>query len=209
MSLKRTMSDPSSVLHVCVYGGGRLLGQWMTTAKWLLLDPTNCEHSALHRSEDTISGWFVLADEKWLNLGRCGELHLSITWSAAEASAAASITAQPSTALEQLSLKSAETALRLGDMRGVRRFLSSLPYLLAVRQITVREIQFYVKDLFMGVRGQVEAGQKPDCVRIPRLDSSEHLLIVIQYQSPFQPRIAAGPCPSEDCEHVSGSVTLH
>ena len=60
------------------------------------------------------------------------------------------INLRPTVVLDSQDFSGDDDAFKVG-------FPPSLPYLLAVRQITVREIQFYVKDLFMGVRGQVEA----------------------------------------------------
>ena len=61
------IDDPSAVLHVCVYddtpGGESLLGQWVMTLKWLVIEPSWCEHSSLHVAADgAVRGWFVLSD---------------------------------------------------------------------------------------------------------------------------------------------------
>ena len=160
--LELAISDPSAVLHICVYDGANtaptLLGQWMTTLKWLVLDPSNCEHSALHVGRDgAVSGWFVLSDAKWGGLGSCGEVHLRLHWRHAVGLEAP--TPLPLTALEQLSMNSAETALRLGNPAGVQSLLSGLPFLLDVKRIAIRDVEFFVKDLFMGRRGQVSCAE--------------------------------------------------
>jgi hypothetical protein len=159
--------DASAVIHLCVYDGTAaptLLGQWMTTLKWLVLDPSNCEHSALHVDRiGHVSGWFVLSDSKWGGLGQCGEIYLRLSWSYRPGLA---LPPPPRlTALEQLSLNSAETTLRLGNPAGVQAVLTHLPFLLDVRRVTIRDVEFFVKDLFMGRRGQVrqELAGVPDC----------------------------------------------
>jgi len=77
----------------------------------------------------------------------------------------------PFTALEQLTQNSVESQLRLGSPRRAERYLSALPYLLDVHRVTIRDIHFFVKDLFMGLRGQVEAGSRqPEAVHIELLE---------------------------------------
>ena len=77
----------------------------------------------------------------------------------------------PFTALEQLTQNSVESQLRLGSPRRAQRYLSALPYLLDVHRVTIRDIHFFVKDLFMGLRGQVEAGSRqPEAVHIELLE---------------------------------------
>ena len=65
--------DASAVLHVQVYEDaqfGKLVGQWMTTAKMLALDPTNVFGRDLVAATDECSfrlrGSMVLRDKKWL-----------------------------------------------------------------------------------------------------------------------------------------------
>ena len=77
----------------------------------------------------------------------------------------------PFTALEQLTQNSVESQLRLGSPRRAQLYLSALPYLLDVHRVTIRDIHFFVKDLFMGLRGQVEAGSRqPEAVHIELLE---------------------------------------
>ena len=167
------IDDPSAVLHVCVYddtpGGESLLGQWVMTLKWLVIEPSWCEHSSLHVAADgAVRGWFVLSDgasasasatplldtPRRLGVGECGELELTLRWSHEPDV----VVPRPRlTALEQLTHNSAESSLRLGNPRGAQRYLARLPYLLDVQRVTVRQTSFFVKDLFMGHNGQAEA----------------------------------------------------
>ncbi|EOD40362.1 hypothetical protein EMIHUDRAFT_439663 [Emiliania huxleyi CCMP1516] len=141
----------------------------MTTLKWLVLDPYNSEHSSLHVGRDGVaSGWFVLSDQSWRGLGKCGEIHLRLAWR--HAHGAEPPPSHRQTALEQLSMNSTESALRLGNPAGVQAMLSSLPYLLHVRRITLREVEFFVKDLFMGHKGQAEAGKQQDRINVALLE---------------------------------------
>ena len=195
------IDDPSAVLHVCVYddtpGGESLLGQWVMTLKWLVIEPSWCEHSSLHVAADgAVRGWFVLSDgasasasasatplldtPRRLGVGECGELELTLRWSHEPDV----VVPRPRlTALEQLTHNSAESSLRLGNPRGAQRYLARLPYLLDVQRVTVRQTSFFVKDLFMGHNGQAEAaaaeaaagsgggaGRTPESVQIDLLD---------------------------------------
>lgn len=175
--------------------GDKLLGQWVMTLKWLAMDPTYCEHSSLHVEGDgSMRGWFVLEDSKRAGRGECGELLMHLKWSyeaeqdERQGGGGGRATPPPQmpppraspqsqraraaiTALEQLTQNSVESQLRLGSPLRAQRYLSSLPYLLDVHRITIRDIHFFVKDLFMGLRGQVEAGSRqPEAVHIALLE---------------------------------------
>jgi len=71
------LSDPSAVVHVCVYcrrkgtaefdaRSRRLLGQWVVTAKYLVTCPRHCKHMPpLSVGRDgALSGTFLLADKR-------------------------------------------------------------------------------------------------------------------------------------------------
>lgn len=231
--LSLPLSDASAVLHVCVYDGtaaSTLLGQWMTTLKWLVLDPSNCEHSALHVERvGEVAGWFVLSDEKWGRLGGCGEIYLRLSWTHSPG------LAPPSpprlTALEQLSLNSAETTLRLGNPAGVQAVLTHAPFLLDVRRITIRDVEFFVKDLFMGRRGQVP-GQgasggrdgprmgEGSCAITPFMHTLPpsiytpysfyaHPIRTTHSPEPEPPFPSSSPCPPGGRSQVQTSLALH
>ena len=225
------LTDPSTVLHVCVYDdsgapdgrGSSLLGQWVMTLKWLVMEPTWCLASSLSVEADgTLRGWFVLEDTRRQGRGECGELLMSLRWSYEEPHASAVVVSttreeQPSahggaadgggdgggsgggsssgggggggsggggggagaaprfSAMEQLTQNAEESQLRVGNPQRAQRYLSALPFLLDVQRVTVRDLDFFVKDLFMGLRGQVESlagntSKQPDCVHIDLLE---------------------------------------
>jgi hypothetical protein len=60
-------------------------------------------------------------------------------------------------ALEQLQENSKETNLKLGSVRKVRAMLEHLPLLFNIKRATIRNIEFYLKDLFVtGGKGYME-----------------------------------------------------
>ena len=47
--------------------------------------------------------------------------------------------------------------MRLGDIDAVMTMLKTFPMLFNVQHCTVRNLNFFLKDLFMGTKGQVHA----------------------------------------------------
>ena len=161
------------------------------TLKWLVMDPTYNNHSSLHVEKDgSVRGWFVLEDGKRSveSRGECGELLMHLKWSyeaehderlyppelgGGEDGSGFTAPPQKRTALEQLTVNSVESQLRIGTPRRAQRYLSALPYLLDVHRITIRDVDFLLKDLFMGLKGQVESSSKPpEAVHIELLEMS-------------------------------------
>lgn len=64
------LDDPSAVIHVRVLNDDAtatskptLLGQWVMTAKYLIVMPSHCKHSALRVHKDgSCAGTFLLSD---------------------------------------------------------------------------------------------------------------------------------------------------
>ena len=177
--MKIHVLDPSAVLHVQVFDKGnlskRLVGQWCMTLKWLYINPRYCWHSNIEVLEDsrgvTISGDFVLQDEKWRGaLGKlgmhgesavcdplynCGTINMEISWLHNSQLSTAYLPSSQA-ALEQLKMNSAETNLRLGNLDNVTAMLRRFPLKFNVREVRLTNIDFYLKDLFSGKLGEAE-----------------------------------------------------
>jgi hypothetical protein len=152
------LKDPSAVIHVCVIGedlvgGGRLLGQWVMTLKWLLVNPFFCHHNKLDViSPGHVKGWFPLVDKSFKNLGKCGEIELELRWHydplkdcPPPRGGGGGEKRTPMTALEQLTENSAETTLKLGNTDAVILMLRCFPYHFNVRRCTLRDTKFFLK----------------------------------------------------------------
>lgn len=70
--------------------------------------------------------------------------------------------------------------MRMGDMARVKFWLNHEPFLYDIRRVTVRDIKFYVQDLFRGYVGRAEKKgvERSHFVEIARLD----------YLTEFRPR---------------------
>ena len=100
-TLLMPLTDPSTVLHVCVYNthvavkgnAPALLGQWVMTTKHLYVAPAHCKHSALRVHKDrAVAGTFLLSDAKLrgsavrglghreMGGGYSGEVDMTIAW---------------------------------------------------------------------------------------------------------------------------------
>jgi len=185
------VSDPSTVLHVCVYssvGRDQLLGQWVLTLKYLVTQPDYCKHAPpLTRSRDgSISGTFYLSDAKLrgsavralgpseLGKGFSGEVDMRLHWMHA-----ASLPPPPPpkrrTAMEQLNENSGETALRLGNVRELRTALSSLPLRLSCGEVAFRDVSVGIKDLFTGYKGDIEMDLRDELANCRSTSSRDRL----------------------------------
>ena len=177
--MKIRVLDPSSVLHVTVYDKGtlasKLVGQWCMTLKWLYINPRYCWHSDIEVLEDSkgvkISGDFILQDDKWRGaLGKagmygepavcdpqynCGTINMEISW-VYNPSISTAYLPSSQAALEQLKMNSAETNLRLGNIDNVIAMLRRFPLKFNVREVVLKNIDFYLKDLFSGKLGEAE-----------------------------------------------------
>ena len=185
------ISDPSTVLHVCVYssvGRDQLLGQWVLTLKYLVTQPDYCKHAPpLARSRDgSVSGTFLLSDAKLrgsavralgpseLGKGFSGEVDMRLHWMHA-----ASLPPPPPpkrrTAMEQLNENSGETALRLGNVCELRTALSSLPLRLSCGEVAFRDVSVGIKDLFTGYKGDIEMDLRDELANCRSTSSRDRL----------------------------------
>lgn len=179
--------DPSVVLHIGVYDAGRglssratLVAQWLTTAKMLILDPTNiyCDPRSLQISRgppvaaEGPRSYDLEADVRLRDrrFGGCvgpfdpREATLAVRVSYCrdpEGVTSEQLAAmRPSTALEQLRQNSEETGRKLGNQGHVERMLRDFPLLFDVRDVELTSLNMYLKDLFTGYRGARERSQQ-------------------------------------------------
>mmetsp|Transcript_911 Transcript_911/g.2052 ORF Transcript_911/g.2052 Transcript_911/m.2052 type:complete len:1379 (+) Transcript_911:271-4407(+) len=162
------VTDASSVLHVQVHDeellSGDVLGQWVMTLKWIYLNPFFNHHHSMELAEGhTLRGWFPLLGPD-MDTGNNGEIEMWIQWAYTEEG----IQEKPKnlTALQQLTENSAETTLRLGNVDNVMRMLRRFPALMNVKRVIIRDVEFYLKDLF---RGEVKNSERREAVKIPEL----------------------------------------
>jgi hypothetical protein len=157
--------------------GSDLIGCWAMTAKWFFMNPKYNWHTSLEVETDPscnsvmIKGWFPLAAQGHKKRGSRGEINMSLRWW--YDSERISVQRKPLTALEQLTMNSDESKLRLGDVDAVINMLDTFPILFNVQHVTVRKIDFYLKDLFMGTKGQassVDDKDKMDCITVDVID---------------------------------------
>ena len=180
------VTDPSSVLHVEVYdtgivGSGSPTAHWVLTLKWLYINPSHCKWETLaHWRHDakmrpgTIRGWFPVLDSELRSVGAShGEIEMEVSWHHKEGFDSGWNPA-PLKALEQLTENSGETKLRLGNFDAVRAMLDAFPLLLNVRRVTIRDVSFFLKDLFLGYKGAMEKkGVKEEALRVDFLETAK------------------------------------
>jgi len=171
------VTDPSTVLHIKVedealVSGGKIIGQWVFTLKWFYLNPKYNHHDSIEVLDDhTIRGWFPLLDNN-MDVGNNGAIELWFRWDYDEAYDHVRLGTEPKkektlTALQQLTENSDETQLRLGNLNNVKEMLRTFPILLNVRRIVLRDVHFYLKDLFKGEAKDLESR---DSVHIKKLE---------------------------------------
>jgi len=179
-------ADPSAVLRISVQNQGLMsgssIGHWIITLKWLYANPEFCHFNTIrHWGKDpslppgTIQGWFPLLDPDLKLSHKAGEMEMQISWKYIEGYG--EDWAPPrARALEQLTENSNETKLRLGDMEAVQNMLDRFPLLVRVKRVTIRNVLFYLKDLFLGYKGAMEKrGVKEEALRVDFLESSKQL----------------------------------
>ena len=172
------LTDPSTVIVVKVKDGSAMLGMWIMTAKWLVINGPNFPFCRANHIDTeftnwktgSVGGWFPLINQKSQSEGKLGEINMQLQWKY-DAS-----TLPPAerelTALQQLTMNSDETTLRIGNLKEWTSMLNCFPVLLNVDRLTFRDVNFLLKDLFMGYKGVAEAHNKKDVkgILIPRID---------------------------------------
>ena len=111
-----------------------------------------------------------------------------------------------------MKINSAETQLRLGDKNEVQAMLESFPILFNCRRLTFRNVNFYLKDLFMGIKGEAERKgidgdlSKLSSIKLKMIDvtkaihprpGSDGLTVCSEHCSKYCSAIIEG-CPSLD-----------
>lgn len=187
------VEDPSTVIHVEVHDVGlsrtSMIGHWIMTTEWLAIDPSKCKYTPgtllVNKQAHSMRGWFPLMDKKHQRAdgGQLGELEMELTWfhtsyedaggSSGADGAAGSSAVKP--ALEQLQENSDETWLRLGDLRRVSVMLATFPYSLDIERVTLRNVNFFLADLFVGRKGLKELGGRNSGIAVDVIDMPRRL----------------------------------
>jgi hypothetical protein len=166
-------------------GARKVLGVWNITLKWLLIEGSHypfCRHDPRRldkavAKDGVLEGWFPLVDTRGIQEGKLGEIQLRLAWS--HDPEAKPPNERPLTAMEQMKVNSAESKVRLGSFAEVKCMLESFPVLLNCRRLTFRDVNFYLKDLFMGMQGDAEVKegdlQKLKSIQLDLLDISKQL----------------------------------
>lgn len=167
-TLRLQVTDPSSVIQIVARSENAPVGfalNWVMTAKWLVSQPTYCDHvpGRLDRLEDGrngVKGWIKLRDSlKLIRPTNAPELLVEIEWVHVPGYYDASKhKGLAKTALEQLTQNTEESILRIVGMKICREMLADFPLKVDVWRVSVRDMQLHIKDLFMGKRGQSEVG---------------------------------------------------
>jgi len=170
-----------TVLHVAMYdqdfGHQEFIGQWIITLKWLIMNPKYCWYNedGFESGIGCISGWFPMMNRRWKAKGELGDINMKIRWYYD-----AAVVMPPETsksALFSLDQNSKETNLRLGNKVKVKQMLSRVPILFNINRVSIRNVEFFLQDLFRGSKGQAEklskmgmSSNEAGKVKIPLLD---------------------------------------
>uniref|UniRef100_A0A7S2JCQ8 C2 domain-containing protein n=1 Tax=Haptolina brevifila TaxID=156173 RepID=A0A7S2JCQ8_9EUKA len=172
------LTNPATVLHVQVYNGSALLGQWLITTKCLVACPTHCKHRTLTVCPDgSLAGTFLLSDSKLRGSavrgfgphdcaeGYSGEIDMVLKWShAADDLVPPPPLKPPRPPIEQLNESSADNALQLGNLRELKEFLIAVPIRLHIENMVLRKVAVEMSDIFAGMSAHV-AAKDPEQLR--------------------------------------------
>lgn len=174
--------DPSAVVHVTVHRDfGKVVGQWLTTAKMLALAPANVfgrdlEHGSAEDGHYYLGGWMQLQTKNFNPLA--SEIELRLRWyrdSKNGLSQADLLALKPLTALEQINQNSLETSLKLGKLKLVTQMLEDFPLLFDVRSLQITHVVCDLKALFMGHQAASIHQAAEDHIAIDKLDFGDKL----------------------------------
>lgn len=171
------LTDPSAVLHVQCYDenvvGKTLIGQWIITTKFLLMKPLHCWHDkdCVVNADGSLEGWFPLSNAHWDSPEEevCGSIKLRLRWTNKDGFDQ-QYKPPVLSALDQLKQNSDETNLKLGNTKLVELMLRNFPLSVGLRRLTIRNIEFFLRDLFMGVEGAAEATGAMRAIPLPFLE---------------------------------------
>lgn len=162
-----------------------MVAQWVMTLKFFIIKPKWNWHSEIDLSGGSgydISGRFTLMDREMLGHGTVGSLELRMSWkylphfdSMSGVYDHTSVPTRKLKALDQLKENSEETRLRLGNILLVSQMLDSFPLLVDVDRVTIRDVHFFLGDLFRGFLGAEETGVKDHAIDIRVIEVMEAL----------------------------------
>lgn len=137
-----------------------------------MMTAEECEEE--ETEEYQVEGWFTLMDKNMLRHGQLGSVHLRMSWiydptmdqshelyNEDEHGDSHARNKKAATALEQLQGNSNETMLKLGNLLLVSNMVDTFPVLFTAKRITLRNINFFLGDLFRGYEGAAEQGAAP------------------------------------------------
>jgi hypothetical protein len=143
----------------------------------LVVAPTNVRGADLEHGFDAgfkLSGAMELRDGEWLKA--TGEADLELRWyhdAETGLSHDEILASHPLKAMEQLNFCSAETNLKCGNFGLVVNMLRDFPVLFDVLGFELTHINFHLKALFMGFKGESEA--EKHAIYVDSLDLRESL----------------------------------
>lgn len=80
------------------------------------------------------------------------------------------------TALEQLQQNSDETTLKAGNMSLIGNMLDNFPLLFNVKRVTIRDIHFFLEDLFRGFHGAEDLGVGAKAMVVQNIEVTKALI---------------------------------
>lgn len=181
--------DPSAVLRVELYDEditrSVFIGQWIMTMKFFKIRPDWNFHDEIDLSGKTgyqISGWFPLMDRGMLKHRQLGSVQMRMSWIYDPSCDPASdkytneFPTPRLTALEQLQQNSDETALKAGNMSLIGNMLDNFPLLFNVKRVTIRDIHFFLEDLFRGFHGAEDLGVGAKAMEVKNIEVTKALI---------------------------------
>jgi len=164
------VDDPSAVVSVVlqdqdVARRSDYLGQWNTTAKYLLIDPKKNKYNEWERlsDEDRRQGWVgfwaPLVDKHFREEGQHGDIHLRLRWvyNPALPDVRPNERRESQTPMQQLNTLRHEIRQRLGDLRHIMDILKHIPILLDYEGLFVlNDTKISVHDLLFGRKREAD-----------------------------------------------------
>ena len=168
------VDDPSAVVSVHIRDEDVLrpsdfLGQWNTTAKWLLINPKKCKYvewemlTEEDRRQGWVGFWAPLVDEHFRSEGMCGDVHVRLRWvyNPALPDARPGERRESQTPIQQLNQLRHEIRQRLGDLERIFDILKHIPVLLDCEGMFVlNDTKLSIHDVIFGRRREADNAVK-------------------------------------------------
>ena len=141
-----------------------------------------------------VEGWFTLMDRNMLSHGATGSVHLKMSWiydpkmdhlspefdslDEQDKKEVEEKLPLPLTAMQQLQMNSNETSLKLGNPLLVSHMLHCFPVLFIVKRVTIRNINFFLGDLFSGYDGAADKGKEAKAIHVENIELTKALQVL-------------------------------